>query len=41
LLAVLKRLGASDVSVGGNDDLANALRAAYEALTTHRLTDCI
>jgi hypothetical protein len=30
--AVLKRLGPSEMSVGGNDDLANALRIAYEAL---------
>jgi uncharacterized Zn finger protein len=30
--AVLKRLGPSEMSVGGNDDLANALRLAYEAL---------
>jgi hypothetical protein len=30
--AVLKRLGPSELSVGGNDDLANALRIAYEAL---------
>jgi uncharacterized Zn finger protein len=28
--AVLKRLGPSDLSVGGNEDLANALRMAYE-----------
>jgi DNA-binding IscR family transcriptional regulator len=32
--AVLKRLGPSHLSVGGNDDLANALRAAYEALVS-------
>jgi hypothetical protein len=31
--AVLKRLGPSELSVGGNDDLANALRVAYETLT--------
>lgn len=30
--AVLKRLGPSETSVGGNGDLANALRIAYEAL---------
>jgi hypothetical protein len=30
--AVLKRLGPSEMSVGGNDDLANALRLAYEAV---------
>jgi hypothetical protein len=29
--AVLKRLGPSGLSVGGNDDLGNALRIAYEA----------
>jgi uncharacterized Zn finger protein len=32
--AVLKRLGPSELSVGGNDDLANALRVAYEALVS-------
>jgi hypothetical protein len=32
--AVLKRLGPSEMSVGGNEDLANALRIAYEALRT-------
>lgn len=31
--AVLKRLGPSEMSVGGGDDLANALRIAYEALS--------
>jgi hypothetical protein len=31
--AVLKRLGPSELYVGGNDDLANALRVAYETLT--------
>jgi uncharacterized Zn finger protein len=30
--AVLKRLGPSELPVGGDDDLANALRIAYEAL---------
>jgi hypothetical protein len=30
--AVLKRLGPSEMSVGGSEDLANALRIAYEAL---------
>lgn len=30
--AVLKRLGPSELFVGGNEDLANALRVAYEAL---------
>jgi hypothetical protein len=30
--SVLKRLGPSDLSVGGNEDLASALRPAYEAL---------
>ena len=30
--AVLKRLGPSGLSVGGGEDLANALRPAYEAL---------
>jgi hypothetical protein len=30
--AVLKRLGPSEMPVGGNEDLANALRIAYEAL---------
>ena len=34
--AVLKRLGPSELSVGGNDDLANALRVAYEALVPKR-----
>jgi SWIM zinc finger len=32
--AVLKRLGPSELHVGGNDDLANALRAAYEAFVS-------
>jgi hypothetical protein len=32
--AVLKRLGRSETVVGGNEDLANALRIAYEALTS-------
>jgi hypothetical protein len=32
--AVLKRLGPSQLSVGGNDDLGNALRIAYEALVS-------
>ena len=31
--AVLKRLGPSEMAVGGNDDLAGALRVAYQALT--------
>jgi len=30
--AVLKRLGPSEMYVGGNEDLANALRIAFEAL---------
>jgi uncharacterized Zn finger protein len=30
--SVLKRLGPSEMYVGGNDDLANTLRIAYEAL---------
>jgi hypothetical protein len=30
--AVLKRLGPSEMYIGGNDDLANTLRIAYEAL---------
>ena len=34
--AVLKRLGPSELYVGGNDDLANALRIAYEALVLKR-----
>jgi hypothetical protein len=32
--AVLKRLGPSEMYVGGNDDLANALRIAYETLVS-------
>jgi hypothetical protein len=32
--AVLKRLGPSQMPVGGDDDLANALRVAYEALAS-------
>jgi hypothetical protein len=32
--AVLKRLGPSEMYVGGNDDLATALRVAYEALVS-------
>jgi hypothetical protein len=32
--AVLKRLGPSEMHVGGNEDLANALRIAYEALVS-------
>jgi hypothetical protein len=32
--AVLKRLGPSELSVGRNEDLANALRIAYETLGT-------
>ncbi|HEV7640923.1 MAG TPA: hypothetical protein VGO39_08665 [Gaiellaceae bacterium] len=32
--AVLKRLGPSELSAGGNDDLAHALRIAYEALAS-------
>jgi hypothetical protein len=32
--AVLKRLGPSEASVGGNEDLAHALRVAYEALAS-------
>jgi hypothetical protein len=34
--AVLKRLGPSELSLGGNEDLANALRIAYEALVSPR-----
>jgi uncharacterized Zn finger protein len=34
--AVLKRLGPSELSLGGNEDLANALRIAYDALVTPR-----
>jgi hypothetical protein len=30
--AVLKRLGPSELALGGNEDLTHALRAAYEAL---------
>jgi len=30
--AVLKRLGPSEMYVGGNDDFARALRSAYDAL---------
>jgi hypothetical protein len=36
--AVLKRLGPSEMSVGGNDDLANALRIAYEAFVSSPAT---
>jgi uncharacterized Zn finger protein len=36
--AVLKRLGQSGMPVGGNDDLAHALRVAYEALVSRRTT---
>jgi hypothetical protein len=36
--SVLKRLGPSELSVGGNDDLAGALRPAYEALPRRRAT---
>jgi uncharacterized Zn finger protein len=32
--AVLKRLGPSELSVAGNEDLANALRVAYETFST-------
>lgn len=32
--AVLKRLGSSEVSVGGEEDFASALRIAYEALVS-------
>jgi hypothetical protein len=32
--AVLKRLGPSELHVGGNDDLATVLRVAYEALVS-------
>jgi hypothetical protein len=32
--AVLKRLGPSELPVSGNEDLANALRIAYEALVS-------
>jgi uncharacterized Zn finger protein len=32
--AVLKRLGPSELHLGGNEDLANALRIAYEALVS-------
>jgi hypothetical protein len=34
--SVLKRLGPSELSVGGNEDLASALRPAYEALVRGR-----
>jgi hypothetical protein len=34
--AVLKRLGPSEMYVGGNEDLANAMRIAYEALASQR-----
>jgi uncharacterized Zn finger protein len=34
--AVLKRLGPSELLVGGNEDLTNALRVAYEALVSNR-----
>jgi hypothetical protein len=34
--AVLKRLGPSEMYLGGNEDLANALRIAYEALVSPR-----
>lgn len=33
LYAVLKRLGPSEMALGGRDDLADALRAAYQSLT--------
>jgi hypothetical protein len=32
--AVLKRLGPSELSLGGSEDLANALRIAYDALVS-------
>ena len=32
--SVLKRLGPSELSLGGNEDLADALRVAYEVLAT-------
>jgi len=32
--SVLKRLGPSEMYVGGNEDLANALRIAYEVLAS-------
>jgi hypothetical protein len=34
--AVLKRLGPSEMYVGGNEDIANALRIAYDALVLSR-----
>jgi uncharacterized Zn finger protein len=34
--AVLKRLGPSELLVGGNEDLTNALRVAYESLVSNR-----
>ncbi len=34
--AVLKRLGQSEMSVGGSEDLASALRIAYDALVLSR-----
>jgi hypothetical protein len=37
--AVLKRLGPSVLAVGGEDELGNALRAAYEALVSKELPD--
>ena len=32
--AVLKRLGPSELYIGGNEDLTTALRIAYEALVS-------
>jgi hypothetical protein len=36
--SVLERLGPSDLPVGGNEDLSHALRVAYEALVSKRVT---
>jgi hypothetical protein len=36
--AVLKRLGRSELSVGGDEDVANALRAAYEVFCSPSAT---
>lgn len=36
--AVLKRLGRSEMSVGGDEDIANALRVAYEAFRSPSAT---
>jgi hypothetical protein len=36
--SVLKRLGPSELPVGGNEDLSHALGVAYEALVSKRVT---